>query len=101
VFVTTVRVAVLNAIDSILESKVMEEVIDGIATVELVDELRVPDEAPGVVELPERVDFSLWSNEEETELLDSVGRTLLVDEASVPEDSIVSTPRAETSEEAE
>jgi hypothetical protein len=101
VFVTTVRVAVLNAIDSILESKVMEEVIDGIATVELVDELRVPDEAPGTVELSECVDFSLWSDEEETELLDSIGRTLFVDQASMPEDNIVSTPGEETSEEAE
>jgi len=101
VFVTTVRVAVLNAIDSMLDFKVMDEGIDGIATVELVDELRVPDEAPGAVELSKCVDFPLWSNEEETKLLDSVGRTLLVDEASVPEDNIVSTPGAEISEEAE
>jgi hypothetical protein len=54
--VTTVRV---NAIDSILDSKVMDEGIDGIATVEFVDELRVPDEAPGALELSECVDFSL------------------------------------------
>ena len=93
VFVTTTRVAMLGAIDSILGSKVLDGMVGDVATVEVVAELKVPDEASGAVELSERVDFSLRPDEEKAELLDSVGRFLFVDvdEADTPEENTIFT----------
>jgi len=103
--VATSRGAVLDAIDRVLDPKMLDEGVNNVATVKLAtvelvaeDEPRVLDkdieEDPGAVELAEGVDLSLPPDEETTELLNSVGRSLLTDEeieARVPEDRTVFT----------